>query len=49
MKKRFDVNDLLFVLGLILIGTGLFLWKGPGVSFTVTGALMFLTSFIAAR
>ena len=50
MKKGdFDVNDFLFIAGLVLIGAGLFLWQGPGVAMVVDGALMFVVSIFAAR
>ena len=49
MKKKLDINDILFVLGLTAIGTGLFLWKGAGISLSVIGGLMFVSSFFATR
>jgi hypothetical protein len=49
MKSKLDINDFLFILGLAGIGAGLFLWKGAGIAITVTGALMFLSSFFAVR
>lgn len=37
-----SVSDVLILLGLVLIGTGLFFWFGKGVALAVDGALVLL-------
>lgn len=37
-----SISDVLILLGLILLGIGLFFWFGKGVSMTVTGGVMLL-------
>ena len=36
------ISDVFIILGLVLIGTGLFFWYGLGPALTVIGALMLI-------
>jgi len=45
MKNLIDGQDIFMFLGLILLGVGLFLCAGLGVSLSIVGALLFCMGF----
>ena len=45
--KEIAITDVFQFLGLVLIGTGLFLFVGLGISLTVVGVLLLLMGFFA--
>ena len=47
MGKFVDVQDVLMIVGLILLGLGLFLWFGLGVSLSVVGTILFCVGFFS--
>ena len=46
MKAKADINDVLFVIGLLMLGAGLYLWHGPGVALSVDGAIILVAAVI---
>jgi len=47
VEKLIDVQDVLMAAGLILLGIGLFLWWGAGVSLSVVGTILFCVGFFS--
>lgn len=45
-SKKIEKTDVVQILGLILLGAGLFLFRGPGVALAVVGALLFMVGFL---
>ena len=45
-SKKIDKADVVQILGLILLGVGLFLFRGLGVALIVVGALLFMVGFL---
>jgi hypothetical protein len=45
--KRIEIADVFQLFGLALIGVGLFLWVGLGVSLTVVGGMLFTVGYFA--
>lgn len=45
-SKKIDKADVVQITGLILLGVGLFFFKGLGVALTVVGALLFMVGFL---
>jgi len=45
-SKKIEKTDIVQILGLILLGIGLFLFQGIGVALTVVGALLFMIGFL---
>ena len=46
MKARISISDVFILMGLVLIGTGLFFWFGIGPAIAVDGALMLLIGVV---
>ncbi len=44
--KSIALSDVFIFAGLVLLGTGLFFCAGLGISFTVSGALLFGLGFL---
>ncbi len=46
-EDRVEKSDVLLLLGLMCMGTGLYLLFGPGTALAVVGGLVFLLGFLA--
>ena len=46
-EDRIEKSDVLLLLGLMFLGTGLYLLFGPGWALVVAGGLVFLMGFLA--
>jgi len=47
VTRKVTISDLLILMGLSLIGVGLFYWFSLGVSLTVSGALLLMIGIAA--
>jgi|GEM_PF-2848830 len=49
LLKQVDQSDYLIFLGLLILGSGLYLWFGPGIALSVVGGIVTVAGFIGSR